>query len=275
MIGSNNFGKRTLFTGQEVVLIPLLCFDYGRFLPDCLNSIINQTYSNWKVVVRDPGSSDNTEEIMRKYVKMDPRINYVKEKDPLSVPQARNKTIRENPSYEIVAYHDVDDIMAPRRLELSVKKLRSCDLVYGNARTFGAWTHAYNSWPYVNSDLLMLSDEIVDITVCFKRNVWKIINGFDESMRVASDYDFWLRAAHAGFKFKYIPSPLSFYRLHKKSLTSSFPQKQQLTAMRARRKHNKTKMSAKPFIFLCTLMQACINRELFNYQLYLWRSGQI
>jgi glycosyltransferase involved in cell wall biosynthesis len=262
-------------TKQEEVLIPLLCFNYGRFLPNCLDSIISQTYRNWKVVVRNPQSSDNTEEIMLKYVKMDSRINYVKEKGSLSVPQARNKSIMENPSYQIVAFHDVDDIMMPRRLELSVKKLRSGDIVYGNAKTFGSKAHAYNSWPYVNSDLLMLSDEIVDITVCFRRNVWKTINGFDESMRVASDYDFWLRAAKAGFKFKYIPSRLSYIRLHSRSLTSSFPYQQQLTAVRARKKHLKTKMSVKPFVFLCTLLEASVNRELFNYQLYLWRSGQV
>jgi GT2 family glycosyltransferase len=165
--------------------------------------------------------------------------------------------------------------MAPRRLELSVKKLRSGDVVYGNAKTFGVRCHALNSWPYVNPDLLMLCDEIIDITACFRRSVWKTLNGFDESMRVASDYDFWLRAAKAGFKFKYAPFTLSYYRLHQKSLTSTFPQKQQLNAIRARRKHKKIGKSAKPFVVLCTLMQAWTNKEIFNYQLYLWRSKQI
>ena len=65
---------------EQRILIPLLCYNYGRFLPQCLNSIISQTYKNWTVVLRDPQSSDNTEEVMKNYVKTDPRINYVREK---------------------------------------------------------------------------------------------------------------------------------------------------------------------------------------------------
>jgi len=135
---------------KQRVLIPLLSYNYGRFLKRCLDSIIAQTYDDWKVVVRDPQSSDNTEKVMRNYVKMDSRINYVKESRPLSTAEARNKTISENPDFEIIAYQDVDDIMMPRRLELSVKYLRFSDIVYGIAKNFGSDTSFTKSLAYVN-----------------------------------------------------------------------------------------------------------------------------
>jgi len=263
--------------GGQGILIPLLCYNYGRFLQECLDSIINQTYDNWKVVVRNPQSSDNTEKVMLNYVKMDSRINYVKEEGPLSTAEARNKTISENPDFEIIAYQDVDDIMMPRRLELSVKNLRFSDIVYGNAKNFGSNNSHNRSWPYVNFELLMQGNKVGASTVSFKNRVWKTINGFDESKNLfcADDYDFWLRAAKAGFKFKYINQTISMYRVHPSSITRRFTQKQNLGGIYARNKHQKTKMPIRTIVLLCCLFEGILQpRYLFN-QFYVWGHRQV
>ena len=263
---------------RQKILIPLLCYNYGHFLQECLDSIINQTYDSWKVVVRDPQSSDNTEKIMRNYVKIDSRINYVKDKYPLSLAEARNKTISENRDYNIIAYQDVDDIMMPRRLELSVENLRHSDIVYGNAKNFGANNSFSKSWPYVNFELLMQGNKIVASTVCFQDRVWKTLNGFDENKNLFGDdeYDFWLRAAKAGFKFKHIHRPIQMYRLHSGSITSRFTQKEELSGIYARHKHQKTTMPTKAIVLLCCFCQACVQPQyLLPYQIYLWGHRKI
>lgn len=255
----------------------MLCYNYGRFLTRCLDSIINQTYKNWKVVVRDPQSFDNTEKVMLSYVKLDSRISYIKEDNPLSPAEARNKTISENPDFEIIAYHDVDDIMMPRRLELSVKNLRFSDIVYGNAKNFGLKNSINKSWSYVNFELLMQGNKIVAPTACFRKNVWKIINGFDESTAAfgADDYDFWLRAAKAKFKFKFIHQLISMYRVHRSSISLRFEPEQGLSAIYSRKKHQKTKMPFKMIVLLCCLFEATMDPEHLRYQLYLWGHREV
>jgi glycosyltransferase involved in cell wall biosynthesis len=256
-------------TGPRI-LIPLLCYNYGRFLQDCLDSILNQTYNNWQVVVRDPQSSDNTEKVMLNYTKKDSRITYIKEYGQLSPAEARNKTIFENKDFEIIAYHDVDDIMMPRRLELSVNSLRSSDLVYGNAKNFGAVNSCVHSSPYVNFELLMAENRIYASSVCFRYKVWKMINGFDESENLfgSDDYDFWLRATKAGFKFKYIYQPIIRYRVHPASITKRFAQRQMLSSYNARNKHQKTPISAKTYILLYYYNFLFYSHNFFKYKKY-------
>lgn len=253
---------------KQRILIPLVCYNYGRFLPLCLDSILNQTCKNWTVVLRDLQSSDNTEEVMKKYVKMDPRIHYVREKrltEQFSIPKALNKTISENPGFEIIVNQDVDDAMMPRRLELSIKKLRSGDIVYGNAQLFGSKSSLYKSWPYVNFQLLRQNNRIIASTASFKSYVWKAINGFDEDPNVFNvyDYDFWLRASKMGFKFKYINQPITWYRVHSDSIGQKFAKKQELAATYVRKKHQETSIPTKILVFLCSFLEACTQPVLF------------
>lgn len=202
----------------DKILIPLLCYNYSKFLPECLESILRQTHKNWKVVVRDPGSTDNTKKLMSYYTKKDSRINYIREKCQFSQGGSRNKTINENPDFHIIAYHDVDDIMMPDRLEQSIKALSDSHIVYGNARKFGQKHYFYKPFPYVNYKLLYHGNMICGGTVCFRRNVWVNVGGFYEKEDIYEDYEFWLRAAKAGFKFKYLNQILVLNRFHSKSI---------------------------------------------------------
>lgn len=204
---------------SDKILIPLLCYNYGRFLPECLESILRQTHKNWKIVVRDPGSTDNTKKVMSYYTRKDSRISYIREKGPLKIGTARNRTIKENPDFTLIAYHDVDDIMIHDRLELSIKALSDSHIVYGNSKNFGLRHNIITSFPYVNFKLLLQQNIIIAPTVCFRSNVWRYVGGFDENMHRASDYDFWIRVAKAGFTFKYLNQILTLYRIHSKSIT--------------------------------------------------------
>jgi GT2 family glycosyltransferase len=192
---------------------------------------------------------------MSRYVKKDSRITYIKEADPLSVGAARNRTIKENPDFPIVAYHDVDDIMIPDRLEQSIRSIRNSDLIYGNMRAFEVHHNMITSFPYVNFKLLLNYNLINAPTACFRYKVWKVVSGFDEGMRSASDYDFWLRVAKAGFKFKYLNQVLTRYRIHLDSITNlesrkmNIFQKKEIPAIKyARSKHTSKHMGIKTVI---------------------------
>lgn len=227
------------------ILIPLLCFNYGRFLEDCLNSVINQTYEDWKIVIRDPNSKDDTEDIALNYVEIDDRIEYIKDSEYSTVGFARNKTIKENPNYDLICYHDVDDIMVEKRLELSVDNILNNDVIYGNMRYFEFENEVRRSLPSVNYEILLNGNHILAGTTCFKYHVWRKVGGFDEKMLTSSDYDFWMRVAANGFKFKYINKILSLHRIHSNNITVKQRKKQKQDAEYARKKHLLKKMSLK------------------------------
>jgi len=68
----------------------------------------------------------------------------------------------------------------------------------------------------------MLEDETaVFIMSVFRRRVYEVIGGFDESMRTNEDYDFWIRAAIAGFRFRRNDEPLGRYRRRDDSLSAA------------------------------------------------------
>lgn len=109
------------------VIIP--AYNAGRFLPECLDSVLAQTFSNFDVVVCDDGSSDDTAEIVGGYSNQDPRISYVY-LDHVGAGSARNIGM-ERVSGEYLYFLDADDMIAPNALEVlySAAESNAADVV--------------------------------------------------------------------------------------------------------------------------------------------------
>ena len=109
------------------VIIP--AYNAGRFLPECLDSVIAQSFSDFDVVVCDDGSSDDTAEIVGDYSKRDSRISYV-HLDHVGAGAARNSGM-ERVSGEYLYFLDADDMIAPNALEVlySAAQSHAADVV--------------------------------------------------------------------------------------------------------------------------------------------------
>ena len=94
-------------------------YNYARFLPIALDSLIGQTYDHWEAVVCDDGSTDNSREIIRSFAARDPRIRLVEKPNG-----GQNATVNEcfrHLSGEIICLLDADDAFAPEKLRLVVR----------------------------------------------------------------------------------------------------------------------------------------------------------
>lgn len=91
------------------VIVP--CFNSENTIERCLESIINQTYSNIEILVIDDGSSDDTGEIVKKYASRDKRIKYFYKINE-GVSEARNLGLRESKG-EYISFVDSDDCLKP------------------------------------------------------------------------------------------------------------------------------------------------------------------
>jgi glycosyltransferase involved in cell wall biosynthesis len=117
------------------VIIP--AYNAAKYLPQAIDSVVAQTFEDWRILLVDDGSTDNTTEVVAPYrERLGPRLIYIKQPNG-GLPAARNAAIR-NSSAEFLALLDADDVWLPDRLAESVKCFEGrpqVGLTYGfNAR---------------------------------------------------------------------------------------------------------------------------------------------
>ena len=106
-----------------MVSIILPVFNAEGFLPQCLDSILRQTYQNWELIAVDDGSKDGSIEILKSYEKRDNRIHIIsKENEGVSI--ARNIAL-EHAHGDYIYFVDSDDIVMPEGLMILVKAMES------------------------------------------------------------------------------------------------------------------------------------------------------
>jgi glycosyltransferase involved in cell wall biosynthesis len=207
------------------VIIP--AFNSERYLSDAVESVLNQTYKNFELIVVNDGSTDRTEEILKQYFD---RIQYIYQHNK-GVAAARNTGIRVSKG-EYVAFLDSDDIWAKNNLRLQINYLKNnpdIGLIYGEIVNFNGHETDEELWSvimetprpkgHIFQDLI-LACLFQTSTVMVRRRVLDTVGFFNESLPLGEDYDLWLRIA-ANHKVGYVPDMLCKYRRHASSLTAT------------------------------------------------------
>ena len=131
------------------VIVPV--YNQGEFLAEALDSVLQQTYSNWECVIVNDGSTDNSEEVAKSYLDKDNRFKYLYQENS-RLAAARNNGIRHSDGYFILPL-DSDNVLCPAYLEKAVSYFLlhpETTLVYGKAELFGdrsgIWNLPEYSW---------------------------------------------------------------------------------------------------------------------------------
>lgn len=106
-----------------MVSIILPVFNAERFLSQCLDSILRQTYQDWELIAVDDGSKDGSMEILKSYEKRDHRIHIISKKNE-GVSIARNVAL-EHAHGDYIYFVDSDDVVMPEALMILVKEMES------------------------------------------------------------------------------------------------------------------------------------------------------
>ena len=207
------------------VVVP--AYNVASYVGSTIESALTQTYHDFELLVVDDGSTDETGAIVDAFAARDSRVRVVHQPNG-GLSSARNAALRlARGSY--IALLDGDDIWDRRFLEaqLATFDLRpDVSVVTGNALFLGGPHDGapVRPVPDTRPDPTLASilddEEAVFIMSMFRRSVYEAIGGFDESMRTNEDYDFWLRAAVAGFRFARNDRPLGQYRRRADSLSA-------------------------------------------------------
>lgn len=215
---------------MPLVSVIMPAYNVDRYIDAAVQSVLAQTYPDFELIVIDDGSTDDTNRIVQSHMGRDPRVQLLQQPNG-GISAARNFGLRTSRG-SLVALLDGDDVWEPGFLESQVAILTArpdIDAVTGNAWFLGGPEHGRPARPVPDSrpapDLpTMITDETaVFIMTVFRRRVYETIGGFDEALRTNEDYDYWLRAASAGFRFARNDRPLAHYRRRDDSLSAGQP----------------------------------------------------
>ena len=108
---------------EELISVIMPTYNRGYVISNAIDSILNQSYANFELIIVDDCSSDNTEEIVRSYQKKDKRIIYIKLDRNSGANYARNIGLKKATG-DYITFQDSDDISLSNRLETEMNVLK-------------------------------------------------------------------------------------------------------------------------------------------------------
>lgn len=175
---------------KPVISVIIPCYNQAQYLDECLQSVIDQTYQDWECIIVNDGSPDNTEEVVKFWLKKDTRFKYFFQENK-GVSVARNNGIK-NAKGEWILPLDGDDKIANKYLEFGAKKFnKNTDIVYCQAEYFGSKVGKMILDDFNQEDILL--ENQIFCTSFFQKKSWVTVGGYDENMLSGyEDWEFWI-----------------------------------------------------------------------------------
>lgn len=182
---------------QPLVSIIMPTYNCGKYISDAINSIIKQTISDWEIQIVDDCSSDNTEEILKPFLKEYANIHYTRFSQNNGAAAARTESIR-RATGKYCAFLDADDIWDPEKLEKQISFMQqkhinfSCTAyrqidIHGNELGIAIYPQKRTSY----RKCLLLSDPIGNLTVMYNQET---LGKFTvPPIRKRNDFALWLQ----------------------------------------------------------------------------------
>lgn len=219
----------------------LMCvYNGARFLDESLDSIRNQTYTDYEFLIVDDGSTDATPEILARHAVEDSRIRILRQKNG-GVISAINHGFTEAKG-EFIARMDSDDVARPHRLAVQIEFLKSnpkIALVGGAIEVTDAAGRPVQiirlpeTPEQLRRQMLESGCSIANPTVLFRRQAFIDAGGLRPAYLHAEDYDLWLRMMEK-HDLANLPEVLLSYRRHEGSVSIQWPRQQTLSSFCAR-----------------------------------------
>lgn len=215
MTSGRNEGPIGMQTSQPLVSVIVPVHNGERYLAPALQSIFDQDYQPFEVIVVDDGSVDKSAEIARSY-----ETRYIYQSNQ-GVAMARNAGVAAARG-DLLAFLDQDDLWKPNKLRVQIAYLLShpqVGYVLAGQRLF---LEPGISAPVWLKDDLLSKDHPgwLPGTLVVRREVFNQIGDFDPSYSIADDADWFIRAKDAGIPMAILPETLHHKRIHDSNLSS-------------------------------------------------------
>ena len=222
-------------TTNPLVSIIIPTFNYGRYLKECIDSTLNQTYDNIEIIIVNDGSTDNTLQVLKEYQTKEYQniIRIISHSENRGLSAARNTGIN-NMNGEYVKFSDADDVMYLDAIEKLVNRAKQLDkkkcIVFANVDFMTISGNIIERYEYpdcnnmstreINARLLA-HYYIAPTSSLLHRSIFEY-GIFDEDIKFNEDYDLWLRLCILhGCTIHLLPEPILKSRKHAESLSAT------------------------------------------------------
>lgn len=214
------------------ISIVLPTYNGSRYLRQSIQSCLDQTLSDWELIIVDDCSTDETPAIIAEFAAQDSRIR------PLRNPVNRKLPGSLNVGFDAargtyLTWTSDDNAYRPEALATLAGVLDrdpQVGFVYSDMSVIDGDGHTVglSQWVAPPADLV----ETCCVGACFlyRRSVMEQVGPYDETLVLVEDYDFWLRAS-AVTRLEYLRQDLYLYRTHDRSLTATRPGERALRAV--------------------------------------------
>ncbi len=190
------------------ISVVITCYNYGKYLRDCVRSVVGQTFKEWELIIVNDGSTDDSLAVAKACAEefAGLPITIVDQPNSGQPALARNAGIRRAQG-EFILPIDADDQIDPRYLEHAFRAIdadATVDLVYSDSLFDNGKTRVRKTPGRFEAKALAAANQLVYCCV-YRRAVWAKVGGYRDNVRGYEDWDFWLAAALAGAKAVYIP----------------------------------------------------------------------
>lgn len=220
MTGHNNTGTECK---KPLVTVIITTYNHGRYLPDSIESVLEQTYLPIELVIVDDGSTDNTKEIVSEY----PAVKYIYQENK-GLSSARNTGVG-NSRGDFVVFLDADDMLYPDAIAVNLQYFQThpaCGFISGGHDLMTEDKQIIESpeWQQIPTDdhyLALLRCDYISMhaAVMYRSVVFKD-HHYDETLTSCEDYDFYLQVARSYPVWSH-NIKLAAYRKHGESMSGN------------------------------------------------------
>ncbi len=215
--------EKTIFS----IIIP--AYNATKFIEKCLLSVINQTFTNYEIIITNDGSTDNLIEFIDVFKSKHSNIKLLLiNQNNNGIASARNTAIR-NSNGIYLAFLDSDDVWYHNKLETCYEILKNdplIDLLYHDEIEIKKNKISVSNYGKlispISEDLIFNGNRISTSATIVKKEKSDLIGGFSENIKFnsAEDYDYWIRLAKENTTFFYLKKTLGEYHRLDNSITS-------------------------------------------------------
>lgn len=216
-----------------VVSVIVPSYNYGHLIGATFESLQAQTFPNWECIVIDDGSTDDTAEVVARFMKTDSRIKFFRQSNRRQAAARNNGFTQMSGKY--VQFLDADDLLESKKFERQVEYLEehpNVEIIYGDTRYFETdrpgellYTMYGENIPWQprlsggGSDMLLSlvrRNTVIVNAPLTRRSLVERVGRFDEELPPLEDWEFWIRCALAGaqFRFEDFEDTLALVRSH-------------------------------------------------------------
>ncbi len=211
------------------IILPV--FNGGKFIAETIQSVLQQSFAAWELIVIDDGSTDDTATIVNDFCRHDDRMKILEQPNKKQ-PAARNAGIKIAKG-QWIAFIDADDLWLPSKLELQhqlIKENGDLDVIFSDGYTKYEdkvitfyYHHKILAGFFRGKDLYkkMIFDNYIPILSVVFKSSWVSKAGMqDETVPGVEDHDYWLRLCRLGANFYGMEDRLFVYRIHSNNFSS-------------------------------------------------------